>query len=80
DPAPRSPELMRLIDVKLSKAVIEYMVDCLSETVDYAIGRPPSSRINSPYHAPFTSFVSTVLTRAEVATSTVFVALVYAAR
>ncbi|KAJ7446877.1 hypothetical protein B0H11DRAFT_1673146, partial [Mycena galericulata] len=59
----------------------EYMVDCLSETVDYAIGRPPSSsHINSPYHAPFTSFVSTVFTRAEVAISTVLVALVYVAR
>ncbi|KAJ7481025.1 hypothetical protein B0H11DRAFT_1724709 [Mycena galericulata] len=83
DPARHSPELMQLIDVKLSKPVIEYIVDCVSETVDYAIGRPPtssSSRVNSPYHAPFTSFVSTVLTRAEVATPTVLVALVYAAR
>ncbi|KAJ7481022.1 hypothetical protein B0H11DRAFT_2419877 [Mycena galericulata] len=82
DPARHSPELMQLIDVKLSKPVVEYIVDCISETVDYAIGRPPSSasRTHSPYHAPFTSFVSTVLTRAEVATPTVLVALVYAAR
>jgi hypothetical protein len=74
---------MQLIDIKLSRPVIEYVVDCVSETVDYAMGRTPvrgRSRTRSPYHAKFTTFVSTVLSRAEVAPPTVLTALVYIAR
>ncbi|KAJ7706841.1 hypothetical protein B0H17DRAFT_1287509 [Mycena rosella] len=71
DPALHSPALLQLIDIKLTRPVIEYVVDCVSETVDYALGRttpPPHlrGRTRSPYHAKFTSFVSTVLSRAEV--------------
>lgn len=63
-------------------AFIEYVVDCVVETVDYAMGRPStSSRGRStrrrPEHAKFTTFVSNVITRAEITTPTVLAALVY---
>ncbi|KAJ7453545.1 hypothetical protein B0H11DRAFT_2200889, partial [Mycena galericulata] len=88
DPANHSPELMQLVDTKLSRPVIEYVVDCVSETVDYALGRSsPSGELaargrstHSTYRQKFTSFVSLVLSRAEVAPATVLVALVYVAR
>ncbi|KAJ7446870.1 hypothetical protein B0H11DRAFT_2248640 [Mycena galericulata] len=68
DPAPRSPELMQLIDTTWSTA---------SQRPHLT---PSASRVNSPYHAAFTSFVSTVLHHAEVATSTILVALVCTTR
>ncbi|KAJ7481026.1 hypothetical protein B0H11DRAFT_1863347 [Mycena galericulata] len=85
DPSTHSPELMQLLDIKLSRPVIEYVVDCVSETVDYAMGRTTSptrgrSHTRSAYHAKFASFVSTVLSRAEVGPSTILVALVYMER
>ncbi|KAJ7706839.1 hypothetical protein B0H17DRAFT_1325637 [Mycena rosella] len=85
DPALHSPALLQLVDIKLTRPVIEYVVDCVSETVDYALGRTtlaPSARgrTRSPYHAKFTTFVSTVLARAEVTPPTVLTALVYVAR
>ncbi|KAJ7772857.1 hypothetical protein DFH07DRAFT_878385 [Mycena maculata] len=89
DPSSHSPELMELVNIKLTRPVIEYVVDCVSETVEYALGRsspressPTRGRTlaRSPYHTKFTSFVSTVLSRAEVAAPTVLVALVYIAR
>ncbi|KAJ7706831.1 hypothetical protein B0H17DRAFT_1325634 [Mycena rosella] len=85
DPALHSPALLQLVDIKLTRPVIEYVVDCVSETVDYALGRStlaPSARgrTRSPYHAKFTTFVSTVLARAEVTPPTVLTALVYVAR
>ncbi|KAJ7706792.1 hypothetical protein B0H17DRAFT_867022, partial [Mycena rosella] len=78
DPANHSPALLQLIDIKLSRPVIEYVVDCVSETVDYAMSRTSPGRTH--YHAKFTTFVSTVLSRAEVAPPTVLTALVYVAR
>ncbi|KAJ7481012.1 hypothetical protein B0H11DRAFT_1229735 [Mycena galericulata] len=86
DSATHSPELMQLINIKLSRPVIDYVVDCVSETVNYAFGRFPSStgeisaRARSAYRQRFTSFVSLVLSRAEVSPATVLVALVYVAR
>ncbi|KAJ7430968.1 hypothetical protein B0H11DRAFT_1677896, partial [Mycena galericulata] len=92
DPALRSPELMQLIDVNLSLPVVGMSSSLLFLSISHdfqntwstASQRPhltPSvSRVNSPYHAPFTSFVSTVLHHAEVATSTILVALIYTAR
>ncbi|KAJ7137978.1 hypothetical protein C8R44DRAFT_661125, partial [Mycena epipterygia] len=82
DPASHSPALLQLIDIELNKPVIEYVVDCVSETVDYALGRTPSprnsrGRSRSPYQSKFTTFVSTVLERAEVTVPTVLTALVY---
>ncbi|EGN95721.1 hypothetical protein SERLA73DRAFT_186905 [Serpula lacrymans var. lacrymans S7.3] len=82
DPALHSPALLELLQVKLSRPVIEYVVDCVVDTVDYAIGRPSSSSrgrslSRRPEHTAFTTFVSNVLTRAEVPLAVVLVSLVY---
>ncbi|KAJ6463037.1 hypothetical protein C8R47DRAFT_1080074 [Mycena vitilis] len=79
DPETHSPELMQLVDITLSKPVIAYIVDSVSETVDYAFNRPAHAP-RSPFHRRFTKFVGTVLSRAEVTPSTVLVALAYIAR
>jgi hypothetical protein len=48
------------------------------ETVDYAMGRPSSSkRGRRPEHAKFLTFVTNVITRAEITTPTILAALVY---
>ncbi|KAJ6622980.1 hypothetical protein B0H10DRAFT_2162698 [Mycena sp. CBHHK59/15] len=73
DPATHSPALMELIDIKLSRPVIEYVVDVVADTPR---GRTPTR----PRPAKFTTFVSTVLCRAEVTAPTVLAALVYVAR
>ncbi|KAJ7143209.1 hypothetical protein C8R43DRAFT_891932 [Mycena crocata] len=94
DPATHSPALVELIDIQLTKPVIDYVVDCVSETVDFAMGRTPASpalqstatrgrpthRTPTQYTSKFTTFVSLVLSRAEVTTPTVLTALVYIAR
>ncbi|KAF7314757.1 Cyclin N-terminal domain-containing protein [Mycena kentingensis (nom. inval.)] len=86
DPSTHSPALMQLIDIRLTKPVIEYVVDSVVETVDFAMGRSHSesrgrsATRSSPYLAPFTTFATTVLTRAEVTPATVLASLVYIAR
>ncbi|KAF7337820.1 Cyclin N-terminal domain-containing protein [Mycena venus] len=91
DPATHAPALMQLIDIKLDKHVIDYLVDAVAETVDYAMGRthstsPSLSQVargrstHSPYLQKFTTFAATVLSRAEVTSATVLVALVYISR
>ena len=52
------------------------------ETVDYAMGRPSSSKrgrpsMHRPEHAKFSTFVTNVITRAEITTPTLLAALVY---
>ena len=64
---------------------VEYVVEVVADTVDYSMGRSPStSRRRSAAHqtklAAFTTFVSNVLTRAEVATPVVLATLVYVDR
>ncbi|KAJ7706843.1 hypothetical protein B0H17DRAFT_1192406 [Mycena rosella] len=85
DPALHSPALLQLVDIKLSRPVIEYVVDYVSDTVNCALGRTTlplhlRGRTRSPYHAKFITFVSTVLACAEVVPPTVLTALVYVAR
>ncbi|KAF7340283.1 Cyclin N-terminal domain-containing protein [Mycena venus] len=82
DPSTHSPELMQLVDIDLSRPVVEYVVSCVQETVDYAFGRSarPRGRSRSPRSHKFTNFVSNVLSRAEVTPATLLVALVYIAR
>ncbi|KAF7313165.1 Cyclin N-terminal domain-containing protein [Mycena kentingensis (nom. inval.)] len=80
DPALHSPALLELVDLDLSKPVVEYLVESVVETVDFAMGRPHTPRATSQYRKRFTSFAATVLTRAEVTTSTVLSTLVYLAR
>ncbi|KAJ6563694.1 hypothetical protein DFH09DRAFT_1035301 [Mycena vulgaris] len=77
DPARHPAALLQLVDIKLSRQVIAYVVDCVSETVEYALGRTPT---RSPYLPKFTAFVRTVLSRAEVTPPTLLTALVYVAR
>lgn len=57
----------------------EYLVDSVTETVDFAMGRPSSSssRTSRPGQAKFTSFVKNVVERAEVTIQTILATLVY---
>jgi len=60
----------------------DYVVDCVVDTVDYAMGRPSSSKrgrspMHRPEHAKFLTFVTNVITRAEITTPTILAALVY---
>ncbi|KAJ7852198.1 hypothetical protein B0H14DRAFT_3866128 [Mycena olivaceomarginata] len=92
DPSTHSPALIQLINMKITKGVIEYVVGCVSETVDFAMGRTPAPSLapasptssrnsqGSPYHTKFTAFVTTVLFRAKVAAPTVLTSLVYITR
>ncbi|KAJ7917779.1 hypothetical protein B0H13DRAFT_1608086 [Mycena leptocephala] len=77
DPSTHSPELMQLLDITLSPPVIDYLVTCVADTVDYAFGQPsaPPSQLSS-----FKRFVSSTLSYADVAPATLLVALVYIAR
>ncbi|KAG8217780.1 hypothetical protein J3R82DRAFT_5941 [Butyriboletus roseoflavus] len=82
DPALHPPALLELLDIKFSRPLLEYVIDCVVDTVDYAIGRPSSSRRGRALsrrseHAPFATFVADVLTRAEVSIPTILVSLVY---
>ncbi|KAH9484482.1 PHO85 cyclin-1 [Psilocybe cubensis] len=82
DPARHNPALLQLVDFKVSRQVIEYTIDIVVETVDYALGRttPSSSRgrpLRRPEHAKFSDFVSKVLTRAEVTMPTLLATLAY---
>ncbi|KAJ6563700.1 hypothetical protein DFH09DRAFT_920165 [Mycena vulgaris] len=83
DPARHPAALLQLVDIKLSRQVIDYVVDCVAETVDHALGRTPTrgrAPTRSPYIPKFTSFVRTVLSRAEVTAPTLLTALVYVFR
>ncbi|KAJ7658255.1 hypothetical protein DFH06DRAFT_448354 [Mycena polygramma] len=73
-----SPALLRLLRMKLDSHVIRYVVDCVCETVDYALGYGRSAL--PARHVKFTAFVSTVLTRAETRVAALLVALAYIAR
>ncbi|KAJ7651056.1 hypothetical protein FB45DRAFT_30177 [Roridomyces roridus] len=79
DPSSHSPALMELIGVKLSRPVIQYLVDCVSDTVEYALMRSGVD-ISGHRSSKFTSFVSTVLSRAQVSAADVLVTLVYISR
>ncbi|KAG5719844.1 PHO85 cyclin-2 [Termitomyces sp. T112] len=81
DPSRHSPILLELIDLKISRSIIEYVIDCVVDTVDYAMGRPSSTRgrplSRRPEHAKFTAFANNVIKRAEVSTPTLLATLVY---
>ncbi|KAJ7444305.1 hypothetical protein FB451DRAFT_76413 [Mycena latifolia] len=88
DPARHSPLLIELLDIKLSRPVIDYIIDCVAETIDVAMGRcSPATkpthkrtRPRSRFHSKFVFFVSTLIARAEVEPPAVLTALVYVAR
>ncbi|KAH9950325.1 hypothetical protein B0H21DRAFT_785651 [Amylocystis lapponica] len=82
DPALHSPALMDMLEIDMSRTLIEYVVDNVIETVDYALGRASSSsrgRSLSRHseHANFTTFVSDVLHKAEIKVPVLLAALVY---
>ncbi|EMD38255.1 hypothetical protein CERSUDRAFT_113418 [Gelatoporia subvermispora B] len=82
DPATHSTVLLELLDLGISREFIEYVVDCVVETVDYAMGRPSSSRrgrspSRNTEHAKFTAFVTDVIQKAEVKLASLLVTLVY---
>jgi hypothetical protein len=63
---------------------LEYVVDSVVDTVDFAMGRKPASpsprgktASRRPELTKFITFVTNVLTRAEVTTPTLLAALVY---
>ncbi|KAJ7495925.1 hypothetical protein B0H11DRAFT_2226919 [Mycena galericulata] len=72
----------------IPRPVIKYIVNCVSETVEYAMDHPtfshhrgrPLTPLTRSRHNAFASLVSTVLFRAKVAAPTVLVALIYVAR
>ncbi|KAF9064630.1 hypothetical protein BDP27DRAFT_1230201 [Rhodocollybia butyracea] len=81
DPSIHSPALLQLVNVKLSKQIIDYAVDCVADTVDFAMGRTFHPRGRTPSRRPelskFTTFATNVLARAEVTTPVLLSALVY---
>ncbi|KAJ7167361.1 hypothetical protein C8R43DRAFT_877693 [Mycena crocata] len=90
-PSQHAPALLQLADVNISDRVVDYVVHCVASTVDFAMGRPPSSfsSASPPTRGRssqsrrlkiFTTFTATLLTRAEVTPSTLAVALLYIRR
>ncbi|KAJ7271581.1 hypothetical protein C8J57DRAFT_1319308 [Mycena rebaudengoi] len=90
DPNTSADTLTQLINIKVDKNVIEYVVDCVVDTVNYAMGYThfasrPSRRTRGRSTTPvplvkFTSFVSSVLAAAETRPAMLLVALVYICR
>ncbi|KAJ7641919.1 hypothetical protein FB45DRAFT_738334 [Roridomyces roridus] len=82
DPLRHSPELLQLLDIKLSPPVIEYVVDCVTDVVEHALTASGAYPLGLPTlaHSSLISFASNVFTRAEVPTATVLVSLTYIAR
>ncbi|KAF8646943.1 hypothetical protein AX16_007035 [Volvariella volvacea WC 439] len=82
DPSAHSPALLELIRVRISQPIIDYVVECVVETVDYAMNRPTSSSLygkvaKRPELRKFVEFATNVITRAEVSAPTLLTALVY---
>ncbi|KAK7038288.1 hypothetical protein R3P38DRAFT_3182380 [Favolaschia claudopus] len=89
DSACHSSALLELVDIKLDTRVIDYTIEIVAETVDFAMATTPPSPSTSRSGPPpliasllptFRPFLTTVLTRAEVTLPTLLVALVYTAR
>ncbi|KIY49755.1 hypothetical protein FISHEDRAFT_16088, partial [Fistulina hepatica ATCC 64428] len=80
DPALHSTALLELLDLKITRPVIEYLVEVTVETVDYAMDRPATQlrgRALTKRHDRFTTFVTNVLTRAEITFPVVLATLAY---
>ncbi|KAH8099610.1 hypothetical protein BXZ70DRAFT_237894 [Cristinia sonorae] len=81
DSSSHSPALLQMTQVELSRTLIEYLVDSVTETVDFAMGHAsssrgrPSSRRNE--RSKFTKFVTDVITKAEIKVPALLVTLVY---
>ncbi|EJF66344.1 hypothetical protein BD309DRAFT_887652 [Dichomitus squalens] len=82
DPSLHSPALMELVEIEMSRTLIEHLVDTVVETVDYALGRASSSsrgRSMSRHseQSKFLKFVTDVLHKAEIKVPALLVTLVY---
>ncbi|KAL6301626.1 hypothetical protein BKA93DRAFT_796690 [Sparassis latifolia] len=84
DPTLHSPALLQMLGMDISRDLIEYLVDTVVETVDYALGRASSSRGRSlsrhTEHTKFTRFVTDVIAKAEVPVPVLLTTLVYVHR
>ncbi|KAH9981412.1 hypothetical protein BGW80DRAFT_1434572 [Lactifluus volemus] len=65
DSSSHPPALLELVEQKLSRPIIEYLIDSVVETVDFALG------------SAFTAMVNNVLARAEVEVPVVLATLIY---
>ncbi|KIY45092.1 hypothetical protein FISHEDRAFT_20572, partial [Fistulina hepatica ATCC 64428] len=77
--------LTELLELDVSRDVIQYVIDCTIDAVDFALGRAStSSRGRTPCRSPakidFINFVTRIVTRAEVTISVLLGALVYISR
>ncbi|KAJ6609632.1 hypothetical protein B0H10DRAFT_1813275 [Mycena sp. CBHHK59/15] len=78
DSGSHSRELMDLINLKLSKHMIGYIVQCVGDAVEYAIQQPLP--LKSRRMTNFEALVSRVLHSAEVEIATVLVTVAYVTR
>ncbi|KAH9001386.1 hypothetical protein EDB92DRAFT_1788253 [Lactarius akahatsu] len=82
-PAATHPQaLLELVDQKLSRPIIEYLIDSVVETVDFALGRPSHSGRGRALSrrsegSAFATMVNNVVTRAEVEIPVILATLVY---
>ncbi|KAI0086249.1 hypothetical protein BDY19DRAFT_854168, partial [Irpex rosettiformis] len=76
-----SPELLEMLSLNMSGALIEYATRQTIDTVDYALGRPSASRgvsfFRDDSHSTFHHFVHRVIDKANVTVAVLLVALVY---
>jgi hypothetical protein len=78
DASLHSPATLQLVDLALTDSLIDYVVQCTVEAVDFALDRVSSSSTpNVHRHAKFTEFVSQVLSRSDVKASVILGSLVY---
>jgi len=85
-PAEHSTELLQLLELEVTRGLIEQLVQSTAEVVDFALGLPTTSstrgrsiaRTNK--HPEFTQFVSDIIERAEVTVADILVTLVYIQR
>ncbi|KAF9008541.1 hypothetical protein BDZ89DRAFT_1168222 [Hymenopellis radicata] len=83
DPSTHSPVLMQMLDLPISESVIDYLVERVADTVEFAINssHPSYSRGRNPMrrqkHPKFTEFATNVLRRSETTTAVLLTTLVY---
>jgi len=81
DPSEHSHALLDMLELPINRNLVEYVVLCTVDAVDFAMRRPSTSTPSGTYkYAPFTEFVSNVLYRSEVKIPVVLTALTYIAR
>jgi hypothetical protein len=85
--AEHSAELLQLLELQITRGLIEHLVQSTAEVVNFALGTPTTSsssrgrsttRTNK--YTEFTEFVSGIIERAEVTISDILVTLVYIQR